>query len=850
MARTIRNRKRSAAAPRRRPPEPAASKPAPLELLPPTRPAGVAQKWLPGLFIAALVVLFYIPSFDNGFVSWDDDHYIFDNHQVHYTDGIKSIWFDVFHHSDEKFVRSAADQGRVSHQYYPLVFTIYWIEFRFHEWFNGADPNKTIQQNIADGKMTASSFHVVSVVMHAINAFLIISVLRALGFSNWVAWVAALLFCLHPMQVATVAWAAERKNIVSLMFYLLSLRAYIHLRRWHAAVLERGEKRWGGFALRLLLCLALFQAALFSKTVALTLPVMLFLTDRLLERRSRKGIVPFGVVAFLLIAMTLFFIVPNKPDFDKFGSQAAMFVLLCILIGGVVVACFFLMWPPRLVLASTARIVPFVVLSCIAAWTTIHVEDRQRTIPIEDKERPFVAGAVTWFYPAKMIAPVDQSPVYRLWDPAPDVKEMQIPGSPRLEVQSDPVPLRWYIPVLAAVIVGLLTIIYRDRLSPHFRWAMLLYVVFTLPMMGFKNINYFQFSFVADHYFYHGAVGLFVIVALAAQWLVRRFPSERLGTQFMTGGVIAVAVVLGMLTARYCNVWQTPESFWGRTIEVNPDCWPAYYNTANARLRAYGEIGKLQKSMASVSQQIAQAPDPQDKKSLTARLGRLKTELRDVLAEWDLTDNPHPKEALLEDAAKRYERVAEINKLISQPFDRLLGVRQEQHDWKAGLADAEAAARRFPHLTKYYYNAAGFAMKSGDKQRAANNFRKAGVENMKRVVMYLRRKQYCPASRYCDDAILAYNKALEATPTSELQDEFRQQLVTMLEVYRGCGSASLVEGRSRLDEGNPCEAAKSFRRSVRNLQEAIRIAQDDGDLTQELQQAQADYQKAQQACNK
>ena len=222
----------------------------PPEIFPPTRPANAWDRWGCLLVAAALGFCAYIPCLNNGFVSWDDDHYIYDNHQVHFTDGIQSIWFDVFRPVDKKFLRPGGE-NRISHQYYPLVFSVYWLEFRYHVWMHGADPDKTLQQNIKDGKAFAASFHFVSMALHAVNTLLIIWCLRHLGFSNWVAWAAPVLFAVHPMQVSTVAWAAERKNIIALLFYILALMSYIKLRR---------DGKWWRYALSLLL----FQFSIFS----------------------------------------------------------------------------------------------------------------------------------------------------------------------------------------------------------------------------------------------------------------------------------------------------------------------------------------------------------------------------------------------------------------------------------------------------------------------------------------------------------------------------------------------------------------------------------------------------------
>ena len=65
------------------------------------------------------------------------------------------------------------------------------------------------------------------------NVALIVWLLRLLGARPWVAWLTAGLFAVHPINVASVSWAAERKNVLSGLFFLLSLVFYLrHTRRW------------------------------------------------------------------------------------------------------------------------------------------------------------------------------------------------------------------------------------------------------------------------------------------------------------------------------------------------------------------------------------------------------------------------------------------------------------------------------------------------------------------------------------------------------------------------------------------------------------------------------------------
>ena len=139
------------------------------------------------LLLIALGAVAYSRLYTAGFI-WDDESYVLENPHLPDPHGLARIW---------------ALNGE-SPQYYPMVFTTFWIEY--HLW--GLNP---------------IGYHVVNVVLHICNAVLIWQLLRRVGFRF--PYVAALVFALHPVHVETVAWVTERKNVLSTLFYLLS---------WHA----------------------------------------------------------------------------------------------------------------------------------------------------------------------------------------------------------------------------------------------------------------------------------------------------------------------------------------------------------------------------------------------------------------------------------------------------------------------------------------------------------------------------------------------------------------------------------------------------------------------------------------
>jgi tetratricopeptide (TPR) repeat protein len=197
---------------------------------PPVRPSDVP--WRAGLLLAVAIVVAYLPALGGGFI-WDDDAYVTGNLTLRSAHGLALLWL----------------QPGAIPQYYPLVHTTFWIEY--HLW--GLHP---------------FGYHLVNVVLHAATSFLVLLILRRLRVPG-AAFIAAA-FALHPVEVESVAWITERKNVLSALLYMGALWTYLPL----AGLDEKTPVRRGR---TYALALALFVGALLSKTVAASLPAAVLL---------------------------------------------------------------------------------------------------------------------------------------------------------------------------------------------------------------------------------------------------------------------------------------------------------------------------------------------------------------------------------------------------------------------------------------------------------------------------------------------------------------------------------------------------------------------------------------------
>jgi protein O-mannosyl-transferase len=231
-----------------------------------------------GLILAAVTIFAYRPVWNGGFL-WDDDVYITNNELLTAPDGLRRIWFSLASPS----------------QYFPLTYTT----FRIEQALWGLDP---------------TGYHWVNLLLHIANALLVWLVLTRLKVPG--AWLAGAIFALHPVQVESVAWITERKNVLMGFFFLLTLLA------WIAFADGRTKRPW----LFYVLALILYLLALSAKTTACTLPAALVLILWLQKKPiSWKRI--FQIIPFLVLGIAMGVLAMWWERYHQ-GTSRAVFTFL------------------------------------------------------------------------------------------------------------------------------------------------------------------------------------------------------------------------------------------------------------------------------------------------------------------------------------------------------------------------------------------------------------------------------------------------------------------------------------------------------------------------------------------
>ena len=189
--------------------------------------------WI-SLALVALVAVVFGQTLNHSFVRYDDPVYVTENPVVQRGLTAEGLKWAVWHGADAAY-------------WTPLAWVSHMIDVQLF----GLNP---------------AGHHLHSVLLHAADSVLLFFVLKSMTGRRWPSALAAALFAIHPLHVESVAWVAERKDLVSTLFFLLCLAAYTRY------------ARRGGIGLYLLVLL-LFGLGLMSKPMLVTVPGVLLVLD-------------------------------------------------------------------------------------------------------------------------------------------------------------------------------------------------------------------------------------------------------------------------------------------------------------------------------------------------------------------------------------------------------------------------------------------------------------------------------------------------------------------------------------------------------------------------------------------
>ena len=432
------------------------------------------------LLVIATLALYY-PVHRYPFINYDDGDYVYENPQM--QSGLS--WATV---------KWAFTTSRAAN-WHPLT----WLSHALDCQLFGLKP---------------AGPHDVNVLFHALNAVLLFWVLlRATGAAGRSFMVAAL-FALHPINVESVAWISERKNLLSTMFFLLALGAY----RWYAS-----QPRVGRYAVVALL----FALGLMAKPQIITLPFVLLLWDYWPLERFAIRHSPFAFrqkdASSASGETQLAKNQRQSSDEARKAKSEERFLWLVL------------------------EKIPLLVIAAASAAITLRVQQGARM----SYPRGLRAGnAILSYglYVKKAFWPTQLAVLY------PHPADL----------------LNWWKVLAAALILLAITaLVIAGRRHRYLPVGWFWFLGTLVPMLGLVQVG---LQAMADRYAYVSFLGLFIIICWgAADW----GQHLHLPAALLPSAGVAALLVLALLSRRQINYWQSDAALWAHTLQVTPPNWVA-----------------------------------------------------------------------------------------------------------------------------------------------------------------------------------------------------------------------------------------------------------------------------------
>lgn len=492
-----------------------------------SRPAGLyaalgTHPYLLGLLLIFLGVALYYPVRTHPFVNYDDNIYVTDN--LHVQNGLRwdtLTW--AFH---------TYDAGN----WHPLT----WL-------------SHALDVDLFD--VNPAGHHETSMVLHALNAALLFWVLlRATGHAGSIAgapstrrscggwgrsFMVAALFALHPINVESVVWVAERKTVLSMFFFLLALGAY----GWYAA-----KPNLARFAV----VLACFACGLMAKPQVITFPFVLLLWDYWpLERVVFRSTTPARSSQESLFALGSSLFAGNSGSSLLAKSKTPIADSEKLLSGEKRIA-----YSPTQLLIEK---LPLFALAGISAAITMKAQGAGGAVlsldaaPLSGRLANALLSYVKYlmkaFWPAKL------APMYPY--PEAGLRAWQVCGA-------------------LLVLLAITVFVVRHRRRRYLLVGWLWFLGTLVPMIGLVQAGR---QAMADRYAYLPLVGIFVMIC----WGISDWVEEKhLPAALLPAVSITVLLALSVTARRQIGYWADNVALWTHTVEVTPPNYVAQDNLGGA----------------------------------------------------------------------------------------------------------------------------------------------------------------------------------------------------------------------------------------------------------------------------
>jgi hypothetical protein len=411
--------------------------------------------------------------------------------------------------------------------YFGLWNPLVWISFMFDHQFYG---------------LNAGGYHLTNVILHIISTLLLLWLFHRMTGMLWRSAFVAALFALHPLHVESVAWIAERKDVLSAFFWMLTLSLYVYYTEKPAV------KRY-------LPVLFSFVLSLMSKPMAVTLPVVMLLLDYWpLDRLQSRKIATAGPDVVPVAAAANKGKKKNKAKKEALGENISVPAVPKVSepkIGGLIP-----LWQLK-------EKTPFYILSAVLIIVTLGYPNNSSPEHFHYSFGDRLANAPVAFvtYLEKTFFPHDMAFYYPFSTSTPG---WQVMGA-----------------ILIIILISAAVIIKAKRF-PYLFTGWLWFAITIAPVIGIIQISTTTPYSMADRYHYLPSIGIAVGLAWGMPLL---FKNEQARKKILLPAGICILALWAALTWKQCSYWKGSIPLFSHTLQVTKNNDIAHNNLASALLK-------------------------------------------------------------------------------------------------------------------------------------------------------------------------------------------------------------------------------------------------------------------------
>jgi tetratricopeptide (TPR) repeat protein len=459
--------------------------------------------------------------------------------------------------------------------------------------------------------------HFTSVLLHVLNVLILFLFLSRVTGAPGRCLLVAALFAIHPFNVESVAWAAERKNVLSTLFFFLTLAAYA----WYAR--KPGVQRYLAFA-------ALFVLGLASKPMVITLPFVLLLLDfwplqRIQVSGQQLAASPTGR--------------KNRKQSPDPQTSNVMFPV-----------------PQSSFSQLVLEKLPLMAFCVGSAIITVIAQQSGGTV--RSLERfPFDVRLENAIYAYAMYVWKTFWPRLALYYPHP---------ANTLRA--------WQVGLALVFLVIVSALVWKERLSRRYLVTGWLWYLGTLvPVIGLMQVGD---QAMADRYAYIPLIGIFVmLVWWAADWANRK----AVGFKLRAAVAVTILAVLAFLTWRQIGYWRSNYDLWSHTLEVTKTNFLAEANLGHALLVLERPQEALPHYQAAASLRPSDPIRRVDMAVDLAACGRLQDAIEQYLTAIQLTSDERMQARTYESLGALYSALGDYAK-VHESYRKALQLDPQQAD--------------------------------------------------------------------------------------------------------------------------------------------------------------------------